>query len=273
MKLAASNIGWAPEHLDTMLDRLPRHGVKALVIAPTMVWPEAPDVTTAQAREFRTRIEDAGLVIAGMQSLTFKLEGAALSGDPDQMRKMSEHLRRQADLAGHLGATSLIFGSPGARKGVNREEAMEVFAGVSVAAANNGAKFCIEPLAGYDNEFVTTTVDGVKLVSDMRDAGYGDGFGLHLDSAAISGQPGANSIHDILLSHALVGIHSFDASAPDLLSPSEHPSVDHLGMGSALRIVGYEGIVSLEMRQPSGSGNPIEAYINEIDFVRELYQG
>ena len=273
MKLAASNIGWAPEHLDIMLDRLPSHGVRGLVVAPTMVWPEAPVVTAEQAREFRTRVEDHDLVIAGMQSLTYSLKDGGLSGDPDQMRNTSEHLKRMAELAGHLGATSLIFGSPNLRKGVERDQAIEVFAGVSQVAANNGAKFCIEPLSGYGNEFVTTAAEGVMLVTNMRDAGYGEGFGLHLDSAAIAGRPNPDPIRDIMLSHATVGIHSFDASAPDLLPVTGDETVNHVLMASALAVSGFDGFVSLEMRQPKDVDDPVAAYLREIDFVRLAYRG
>lgn len=271
MKLAASNIGWSAEHLDTMLTRLPKHGVTGLVIAPTMVWPEAPYVTGEQAADFRARVENSELVVAGMQSLTYGLNGAALSGDPEARRKMIEHLKRQAELAGRLGATSLIFGSPGVRKGVDAKQAMEVFGEAARVAADNGAKLCIEPLSGYGNEFVTTSADGVRLVKSMRAAGLGEGFGLHLDSAAIAGQPDADPALDIIGSHLLVGIHSFDASAPELLPPSGDESVNHWDMGAALRIAGYAGFVSLEMRPPQGAENPVEAFINEVDFVRDRY--
>lgn len=270
MKLAASNIGWAPENLGTVLPRLGDHSVEGLVIAPTMVWPEAPDVTAAQAQEFRVRAEDAGLAIVGMQSLTYGRNGIALSGTPEDRSRMTEHLKRQADLAGRLGVASLIFGSPNVRQDVDEGQAVEVFGKASIAAAENGTRLCIEPLSGYGNEFVTTTVAGVQFVQRMQREGYGAGFGLHLDSAAIAGQPNPNAELDIVAADALVGITSFDASAPGLLPPSREQAVSHDEMAAALRVAGYAGFISLEMRQPDGE-DPVEAFFSEVDFVRDQY--
>jgi sugar phosphate isomerase/epimerase len=271
VRLAASNIGWGPEHLDEMLPRLSDHSVEGLVIAPTMVWPMAPFVPAREAHDFCTRVEDAGLELAGMQSLTFGLTEAALSGTPEARRLLIEHLKRQALLAGRLGAGSLIFGSPGLRKSVNEDHAMEVFGAAAQAAADNGTRFCIEPLAGYGNEFVITTADGVKLTERMHRLGYEEGFGLHLDAAAIAGQPHARPDLDIMAADTIVGIHSFDASAPDLMPPSQEGTVPHHEMAKALRAAQYAGFVSLEMRQPQGVDDPVRAFLNEVDFVRDAY--
>ena len=267
MRLAASNIGWAPEHLPSILPELTARSVEGLVIAPTMVWQEAPNVTAQQAGEFRRQVEDAGLVLAGMQSLTFGLTEASLSGDPEARQKLTDHLKRQAELAGHLGAGSLIFGSPGLRKEVDRGQAVEVFSDVAQTAADNNTKLCIEPLSGYGNQFVRTTVDGVKLVQEVDHPG----FGLHLDSAAIAGQPDARPDLDISAADAIVGITSFDASAPELLPPSRELTVGHGEMGRALRTAAYAGFVSLEMRAPQGVEDPVQAYLAEVDFVNQVY--
>ncbi|HEX7964063.1 MAG TPA: TIM barrel protein [Candidatus Saccharimonadales bacterium] len=272
MKLAASNIGWAPEKLGRMLPELHDRGVQGLVIAPTMVWPEAPNVTAQQADELYQRVADADLKVVGMQSLTYGLDHAALSGDQAAKTRLTEHLKRQAELGGRLGVQSLIFGSPGLRRGVNRGEAVEVFAEVAQAAADNGTKLCIEPLSGYGNEFVTTTVEGVRLVQDVREAsGSAQGFGLHLDGAAIAGQGKPNPHVDIMASQLLVGIESFDASAPELQPLSLHPEVPHEEMASALRTAQFAGYVSLEMREPTGAADPVAAYLHEVTVAHRLY--
>jgi sugar phosphate isomerase/epimerase len=271
VRLAASNIGWPPEHLPEVLPQLSQHSVEGLVIAPTMVWQGAPEVSEQQAGDFRKQVEDADLVIAGMQSLTFGLKDAALSGDPESRKRLTDHLKRQAELAGYLGAGSMIFGSPGLRKGVNEDQAIEVFSAVAQTAADNGTRLCIEPLSGYGNEFVRTTVEGVALVERLQKAGQTEGFGLHLDAAAIAGQPNANPRLDIAAAESIVGITSFDASAPELLPPSQEISVPHAEMGRTLRAAGFAGFVSLEMRAPQGAEDPVAAYLAEVDFVSQAY--
>jgi sugar phosphate isomerase/epimerase len=254
-----------------MLPQLQQRGVEGLVIAPTMVWDGAPEVSESDALNFRSRVEDEGLKIVGMQSLTFKLENAALSGDPEARRRLEEHLKRQSELAKHLGATSLIFGSPGMRQaGVDHDQAVEVFAAVSQTAADNGNKICIEPLSGYGVKLVATTTQGVQFVEKVRQAGNPNGVGLHLDSAAIAGQERPRAGLDIIAARAITGIESFDASAPNLLSLSGDTTVDHRAMGDALRVAGYTGYISLEMRAPNGE-DPEDAFLCEVDLVRERY--
>ncbi len=257
-----------------MLPGLRERGVTGLVIAPTMVWPEAPAVNRRQARDFHNRVTGAGLAVVGMQSLVYNLEGAALSGDKAGQRVLTEHLKRQADLAGRLGATSLIFGSPTLRREVNHVDAVAVFSEVAVAAAQNNTTLCIEPLSGYGNEFITTTVQGVQFVQRVREvvgAPGAHGVGLHLDSAAIAGQPQSSPPLEIAAAQAAVGITSFDASAPNLEPPSTHPEVPHRQMGYALRTAGFDGYVSLEMRPPAGAQDPVAAYLQEVEVVQAAY--
>lgn len=268
MKIAVSNIAWNPEQTPELLTSLPKHGVDALVIAPTMVWPEAPAVDAAVAREFKDRVEEAGLVIAGMQSLVFGVKNVSLFGEPDTRNNLVEHLKRQTELAGQLGATSLIFGSPGLRHDVSRgmEERLEfaasAFQQVAAAAHNQNAKLTIEPLAGYGNAFITTTAEGINLVERVDHPG----FGLHLDSAAVagSGEDGAATIPEAM---SRTGIVSFDASAPELGSVRADTTVPHGIYAQALRDSAYNGVVSLELRGPLP---PAEVFA-ELQIVRELY--
>lgn len=274
MKLAVSNIGWAPENRSKVLPELKDRSIEGLVIAPTMVWPEAPRVTPLQAREFRGEVTDAGLAVAAMQSLTFGLKEAALSGDYRERRNLVEHLKRQAELAGRLGAASMIFGSPGLRKNVNMIEAQDVLGEAAAAAHDNGTTLAIEPLSGYGNQFVTTTLEGIQLVRNMRAAGKGRGIGLHLDAAAIAGEPGMNdkrARQDIMFAHRGIGLASFDASAGELKPLTLDASVHHKVYATALNAASYNGYVSLEMRQPEGAADPVAAYLDEVDFMRDQY--
>lgn len=272
MKLAASNIGWDPKQSSEMLPELTKRGVEGLVIAPTMVWPEAPAVSAKQASEFRSRVEDYGLKVVGMQSLTFGLKEAALSGTSVEQQRLVDHLKRQSELAGHLGAASLIFGSPGLRQEVKHpDDALNVFAAVSHAAADNNTKLCIEPLSGYGNTFVTDAVEGLRFVEDAQERGNAQGVGLHLDAAAVAGKRHYSDYRsETFVAQNSVGIASFDASAPELVPLSADATVPHAEIADALRTVGYEGYISLEMRQPQG-GDPFTAFLNEVEYTRNQY--
>jgi sugar phosphate isomerase/epimerase len=285
MKLAASNIGWEHTVLPTMLPELQRRGVEGLVIAPTMVWAGAPDtVKPGQAAEFRSRVEASGLHIVGMQSLTYGMEEATNLSQ----YVVVERLKRQAELAGRLGATSLILGSPNLRKerpdrfahperGYGTEDIVSALGDVARVAADNGTKLCIEPLSGYGVKYVKNTAEGVDLTRYVHDRGRKErqGFGLHLDAASLAGEPDFHPSSQIPTAQRSVGITSFDASAPDLMPPSQDTTVPHHEIATTLRRVGFDGFVSLEMRRPQDPNNPnfdpVAAYLAEVDFVSQQY--
>lgn len=280
MKLATSVIGLQPDHIRPTLPRLAEHGVEGLVVAPTMVWgPSAPHgVTREQARIFKDKVYDAGITdgIIGMQSLTTGLQGAALSGSRAERQKLVEHLKRQAELAGNLGATSLIFGSPALRQGtIDRNQAIDVFRMAAGAASDNGATLCLEPLAGYGVTFGKTTREGMEFVWDVRarnPADWRGGVGLHLDSAGIAGDPNAKS-RDILAAQLTTGITSFDASSPNIGPLTEDRTVDHEKIADWLRAAEYAGYVSVEVSNQSLANfqDPVQTYLDQIDFARKAY--
>lgn len=265
MKLAVSNIGWTSEQEPVVLDSARGWGVEGIVVAPTMMWPEAPRVDQARVRDFLARVQDAGLSIVGLQSLTFGLKDAQLSGDPTMTSRLAEHLKRQADLGGRLGATSLIFGSPGLRRGVDPRQAMDLFASVADSAHSAGTRLCIEPLTGYGNEYVRTVAEGVELVEGVDHPG----LGLHLDAAAVAGEDPFEPERSFRGAMSRVGITSFDASAPELGPLTTDRSVDHRRIARALGSAGYDGFVSLEMRAVPGSG--VDGYRQQVGFVKQQY--
>ncbi len=268
MKLAVSNIGWDPSQRSEVLSRLPSHGIEGIVIAPIMVFPEGPNADAKSVSEFKKEVEDQGLDVVGLQSLTFDLKEASLFGPKVERQNLIEHLKCQAELAGSLGATSLIFGSPGLRQNLVQppSQVVEVFTAVADEAHNNNTKLCIEPLSGYGNRFIQTTMQGVELTRIINHPG----FGLHLDSAAITGA--GDGLDVIGIANRSVGITSFDASAPDLLPISEDETVDHRGFARELQAIGYTGYVSLEMRQPQVPG-AVDKFFYEVDYMNEQYAG
>ena len=266
MRLAVSNIAWKNTDSSKIYPILESHGVEGIVIAPTMIWPEAPYIDMGEAIEYKLEVEESGLVIASLQSLLYGTSGISLFGDKAERRKLVEHLKRQAELAGMLGAVSLIFGSPNIRK-TNKTDcdfdmAEEVFSEIAVAAHDNNTVLSIEPLSGYGNTYITNTREGIELVERVNHPG----FGLHLDSAAIS-DSGEDA--SLTVSNAMnrVMVTSFDISAPGLVAPSSDKTVPHSQYAIILRHLGYSDFTSVEMKGP----NSIGEVISEIDWANGLY--
>lgn len=268
MKLALSNIAIETGDPEGISRHLAEYGVEGLVIAPTMVWPEAPNVNRADAVAYSRMIGGQGLRVVGLQSLVFGRTDVALFGSASERHELSEHLKRQAELAGILGASSLVFGSPGLRKNdtfplVTRNEmAADLFRDVAATAADYNTRLTIEPLSGYGNKFVTTTQEGIDLVKLINHPG----FGLHLDSAAMAG---ADEDSTIVIPEAFMqmSVVSYDISAPELGRPSLDRTTPHKIFAHMLRAGLYAGPLSIEMRGPQS----LDAIAREIEYAQDQY--
>jgi sugar phosphate isomerase/epimerase len=132
MKLAVSNIAWAPKHRDYAYAMLNEHGIRGLEIAPGLFLNGAKDPfepTPEESKAALAPMRAAGLELVSMQSLLFGVEGAALFGEHSERQRFEQAMLRAIRLAGILGIPNLVFGSPGQRvipKSMSREEAESI---------------------------------------------------------------------------------------------------------------------------------------------------
>jgi sugar phosphate isomerase/epimerase len=269
VRLAFSNLAWPAEVDAEALSTLVDSGFGALEVAPTRLWadPLAQDADSVAAA--RTAIEAYGLRIVALQSLLFQRPELQLFGDEEARRGLYEHLVGMARLAAGLGATRLVFGSPGnRRRGALPVEdadeiAVELFARVGAAAADLGVCFGIEanPVA-YNCDYLTDAVASTAFVRAVDSPGVR----LHLDTAcmALAGDDAVARVH--AGADVLAHVH---ASAPQLGPVGPDGPVDHSTISAALRAVDYQGHVSVEML-PAAS-DVLGAVRRSADFVRESY--
>ena len=125
---------------------------------------------------------------------------------------------------------------------------------------------CIEPNAPqYNCDYVTTTDEGARLVRMVNS----EGIGLHLDTAcmALAGDDIGESIRNNgdILKH-------FHVSAPMLDRVYDRDDVDYRAAADALKYIGYEGIVSIEMR-PGEQGENVKRVADAVLFVQNVFEG
>src|ERR1041384_3320465 len=112
MKLSVSNIAW-PNELDSpAVESIMAQGIHAIEVAPTRVWPHWQGIDASSVRDFRRRLESAGLAVSSLQSIFFQKPELQLFGSDQDRGAMFEHLCWCADLANNLGAASVVFGAP-----------------------------------------------------------------------------------------------------------------------------------------------------------------
>lgn len=248
MRLAVSNIAWSADEENDVADALARAGVDAVEVAPTKVFSDPTDVATEAARNYRAFWEDRGIGIVAFQSLLFGRPDLQLFGEDASRAQLIDYVSGFFGLAGRLGATVLVFGSPGNRRlPEGRTEAdvwpiaVEAFAELGRRAAEEGTVLCIEPNpAAYGCDFVMDAASGDRLVRDVDSRG----FRLHLDAA---GMHLARDSSVEAISRSADILHHFHASAPQL-APLDPEMVGLEASIAALLRTGYNRVVSIEMR-------------------------
>ncbi|WBB71755.1 sugar phosphate isomerase/epimerase [Micromonospora sp. WMMD1128] len=249
MRVAFSNIAWEPEDDEKVADVLRRTGVEGIEVAPTKVWADPAAVSPVQARDYARSWARAGLPVVAAQSLLYGRPDLTLFG-PEREEFVS-YLGRVVDLCAAMGATALVFGSPRNRRrdGLPVEAAdriaVDVFDRLARRAVAAGTTICLEANpAVYDTDYLVRAAEAAALVAAVDSPG----LRLHLDSAcmALAGDDPTACVNRFapLLRHTHL-------SEPHL-RPVGDPDPRHRDFAAALRGVGYDRHLSVEMRPAEG---------------------
>lgn len=242
-----SNIAWTAANDAAAYAVLGGSGFAGVELAPTRLWPQWQGATAPAADDVRRALQAAQLECPALQSLFYGKQGLSVFGDASEQNAMLDHLDQVADLAAALGAANLVFGSPALRdRGrLSQAQAMlqatDFFVRAAGRLAGKSVCLCIEPNPPrYGCNFVTTAAEGAALVRavDLPE------FRLHLDVAGmwLAGDDARRSIETC--ADILAHVH---ASEPDL-GGFDQLQADHAGAAAALRAIGWQGWVSVEMR-------------------------
>lgn len=272
MRIAFSNLAWPAELDAAMVPEFPGRGFDALEVAPTRLWADPLAQDRDEAARARARVEAGGMRIVALQSLLFQRPDLQLFGDAQAREGLVGHLIGMARLASWLGATRLVFGSPGNRRrgDLPVEQADEIAVGtfrrLGAAAADLGVAFCIEANpTDYKCDYLTDAVASTAFVRAVDSPGVR----LHLDTAcmALAGDDALERIREG--ADVLAHVH---ASAPQLGPVGPDGPVDHESVAAALRAVDYDGYVSVEMLPPAPVVGDLPAAVwRTAEYVRKTY--
>lgn len=263
MRRAVSNIGWSAAEQDAVLATLPGLGFAGVEIAPTVLWPGWDGATPAAAGALRRRLADAGLAVPALQSILFGRPELTVFGAADGL---VAHIAGVAALAGALGAGVMVFGSPRNRLRGERspeaamDAAVPVFRRLAAACRDAGTALGIEANPPeYGGDFLLRWTEAAELVARVGHPGVV----LHLDTActALAGDDPADAARRARLAHVHV-------SAPHLAPVDGSDGIDHAAVAAALRLAGYAGWVSVEMRR---ADDPPAAIARAAALVRAHY--
>lgn len=222
-------------------------GYDAVEIAPFTITKHVTDLSAAQRATIRDQAARAGIGISGLHWVLVQTEGMYLTHPDATVRtRTARYFVDLVDCCADVGGTRIIVGSPKQRslmEGVTYEQAWEwaqgVFRDAVKRAEDRGVVICFEPLAPAETNFVNTAEEGRRFAEGLGSPA----MSIILDVKAMSSE--AKPVPQIIRESAGRFAY-FHANDVNLKGPG-FGDVDFVPIAAALRDVGYNGMVSVEV--------------------------
>ncbi len=230
------------------LELVAQAGYDGLEVAPFTLAEKVTDIDAPRRRGLRHAARAAGVPVIGLHWLLVKPPGLYLTTPDDAVRnRTADYFVDLVRFCADLGGNVMVVGSPKQRSllpGITRDRglkyAREVFERALPEAERCGVTLAIEPLTPRETDFINTAEDGIALIEAI---GHPN-FRLHLDVKAMTGSE-KKPLPDVIRASAKHLAH-FHSNDPNLLGPGMG-DVDHRPILRALKEIGYEGYVSVEV--------------------------
>ncbi len=173
MKTSVSNLAWTNQNTTELIPMLKANGIQGIEIAPTMIWPDFGKIQFSEVSEFAHMINDEGMSISGIQSLSFGRPELQVF-DSSTWPRFREHLKKMFEVGGKLNASVAVFGSPKNRVKGNLNEleanrmAVDFFTSLIPDLIENNIRLTLEPNAkAYGADFLTNYKQAVNLSEEI----------------------------------------------------------------------------------------------------------
>lgn len=244
-------------------------GYQGVEVAPFTVADSVLDVSPAKRDKLRTLAESLHIQLIGLHWLLVKPEGLSMNGpDADLRRKTRDYLVALVDFCADLGGDRMVIGSPTCRNvtpDMTYQQAwdnmIDTFTPVADHAATRNVNLCIEPLARYETNFITTVEEGVKLCKAMNHPN----FKVHIDVKAMCDEdkPIEQAIMDSKGYVAHFHVNDANRNAPGW------GNTDYAPIVQAIRNIGYDDYASVEVFD--FSFDPRHIATSSIEFLKKAF--
>lgn len=247
MKFAICNEIFQGWKLEDTLRYAAKAGYDAVEIAPFTLAKYVTDVPAAERRRIRDLAVKSGIAISGIHWVLAQADGMYLTHPETTVRdRTSRYFCDLVDFCADLGGRFMVVGSPKQRDlmdGVTKDQAWDwataVFREPVMQAEQRGVTICFEPLAPAETNFINAAAEAITFVEQL----HTPHFKIILDVKAMcaEGKPIPQIIRDSWPHFAY-----FHANDRNLKGPG-FGDVDFKPIAAALKVVGYQGYVSVEV--------------------------
>ncbi len=259
MRRSISNIAWGAEDDAAMWGILKKYGFQGIEVAPTRVIQVNPYDHLEQTAVFKQTADENEMIVSSMQSIWYGRSERLFFGDEERAALMA-YTQKAIDFARVLDCGNLVFGSPKNRQLTNESElsaGVEWFKAVAQYAEENGTCFSVEPNPEiYNTNYINETKDAFELAEQIES----NGFKVNVDFGTII----QNKEDLSVIEKNLNLVNHIHISEPFLVPVTK--CSQHSEMAALLKENGYQGFVSIEMKNPGDRQitEDVMAYVTEV---------
>ena len=247
MKFAICNEIFPGWKLEDAFACAARTGYDAVEIAPFTVAKYVTEIPAGERQRIRDAAARAGIGVSGIHWVLAQTEGLHLTHpDPAIRQRTSRYLSDLVDFCADVGGQTMVFGSPKQRHvpdGVTPRDALEwataAFREPVGQAEIRAVTICFEPLSSVETNFINTAADAIQFIQQFNSSR----FKIILDVKAMCAEPKPipQIIRDSWPHFAYLHANDKNLKGPGF------GNVDFKPIAAALREVGYDGCVSVEV--------------------------
>lgn len=247
MKFGICNEIFKDWKLDDVFSYCAKIGYDCVEVAPFTLAKYVTEISAAERVRIRESAARAGIAISGIHWVLVQAEGMFLvSTDAATRERSAKYFCDLVDFCADIGGKIIVVGSPKQRQvpdGVSHAQArawaQDVFRPSAKLAEKRDITICFEPLPAEDTNFVNTAEDAIAFARELGSPA----FKVILDVRAMSHE--AKPVPQILREsrREFAYVHANDKN----LKGPGFGEVDFRPIAAALREVGYDGVVSVEV--------------------------
>ncbi len=188
MNLSLSNIAYSDPFDEKIVEIAVELGIKSVEAAPLKSFGSFENFDRKSVSLFTSFLSQHGLKLRSFQALLFGTPELFIFGEAEGRNRLRKIIKSQIELAGSLGVSNLVYGSPSTRKFWDKTRlevesiAFDFFGELGEIAKSHDTAISIEPNPPvYGNEFLQSTIECLKFVQKVNSSG----LKTHIDTSTM----------------------------------------------------------------------------------------